>query len=365
MRFRLLQMLLCVCVLLGFVALLELSERSSTYFDLTPYADTETVRYRAGATIRWGREGYGVTHIGPHGMIAAKPLGDGPRVLFLGDSYTEALQVDDAEKFTEACQSLYNQQFPQQPSTTLNFAVSGQGAAQHAADLPGLARVYRPRIVVAQLSVYDFWPADAKRKIPTQPAFLTEQNGALAIGRKSFNAPANWRQQLMRGRLFSTYARASWRLQNLLRPQAESGSEAAPDAATSTKDEAYFAEYRAITEFLLKQLAQTAQASGAQLTVLYTPKTPLLQNGRIIRDEAEFGAQHTREREILFAACRELGLPVWNPTARLIKYYDETGQFPVGFANTQPGYGHLNPAGHRIVAELLSENLRQLLTNGH
>ena len=186
MRFRLLQLLLCACVLLIFVSLLELAERSSSYFDLVPYADTQTVRYRAGASIRWGREGYGVTSIGPHGMIAAKPLGDGPRVLFLGDSFTEALQVDDAEKFTEVCQHIYNQQFPQQPSTTLNFAVSGQGAVQHAADLPGLARVYRPDIVVAQLSVYDFWPADAKRKIPTQPAFLTAQNGVLAIERKSF-----------------------------------------------------------------------------------------------------------------------------------------------------------------------------------
>ena len=169
----------------------------------------------------------------------------------------------------------------------------------------------------------------------------------------------------MQRRLFSTYARVSWRLQNLLRPQAKSDNEAAPDTVTTTKDEAYFAEYRAITEFLLKQLAQTAQAAGAQLTVLYTPQTPLLQNGRIIRDEAEFGAQYAREREILFAACRELGLPVWNPTERLVKYTDETGQFPVGFANMRPGYGHLNPAGHRIVAELLAKELRQLLTTGH
>jgi lysophospholipase L1-like esterase len=361
MRFRLLQLLLCACVFIFFAALLEFAERSSAYFALTFYPDAGIVRYRAGDTLRWGREGYGVTRVGARGMIAAKPLDKGKRVLFLGDSYTEALQVDDADKFTEILQSLYNQQFPQTPITTLNFAVSGQGAAQHAADLPGLLQTQKPQLVVAQLSVYDFWPADAKRKIPAQPAYLAEKNGALALERKPYAPPAGWREKLMRIRLFSFYARASWRLQNLFKPQTEDENAPAPETAAKVQTDAYFTEYKRITRFLLTQMAQQTRASGAQMAALYTPKTPLLQDGRVLWDEAEFGEQYLKEREILIETCRELGLPLWNPAEKLNRYAAATGRFPNGFANTRPGYGHLNPEGHRLVAELLAAELPALL----
>ena len=331
MRFRLFQLLLCACVLLAFVGLLELAERSSSYFDLVPYADTQTVRYRAGVSIRWGREGYGVTSIGPHGMIANKVIPDERRVLFLGDSFTEALQVDDSDKFTEVLQQLYNQQFPLEPVTTLNFAISGQGAAQHVADLSGLAKFYRPKVVVAQLSVYDFWPTDATRKIPAQPAFLTNKDGILAIERKPYTSAASWRERLIQGRLFSTYARASWRLQSLAQQKIGSEGETAPVSAAPIPGEAYYAEFGRVTRFLLTQLAQETETSNAQLAILYTPQTPILQNGRIVREESEISAQYATEREILLAVCRELGLPVWNPTPQLLRYTDTTGQFPLRF----------------------------------
>ena len=233
MRFRFLQLLLFAGVLAAFAGLLELTERSSSYFDLATYAETGIVRYRAASTIYWGREGYGATTIGPGGIIVNKPTGAGARVLFLGDSYTEALQVSDAEKFTELVQAQYNQRFPARPIVTLNFAISGQSATQHAADLAGLGPALRPQVVVAQLSPYDFTPQDAKQKIATQPAYLTAgPDGKWAIQRQPPPNANTWRARvtrwLIRARLFSTYARASWRAQRLL-----SGS-APPELANET-----------------------------------------------------------------------------------------------------------------------------------
>jgi lysophospholipase L1-like esterase len=360
MRFRLLQLLLCACVCVCFVALLEGFERSSSYFDLAQDPQTGIARYRPGSSIRWGREGYGVTSIGPHGMIVNKPLDDKPRILFLGDSYTEALQVHDAEKFTEITQTAYNQRFPASPITTLNFAVSGQSAAQHVADLEGLLPVLRPRAVVVQLSTLDFLPDDLKRRIPTQPAWLgIAADGAPEIRRGSITPEKTLRARLQKARLFSTYARISWRLQNLL---TDAPNETNTESA-SPPTETYANEYKHLARFLLGKMKQECENAGVPLAALYNPRAPLLRGNLLFMQEADFGSGHEAEKAALFELCRELAIPVWDPTGRLTGYYRATGQFPNGFANSRPGYGHLNPAGHRVVAGLIVEELAKLLNS--
>jgi hypothetical protein len=56
---------------------------------------------RPGATVRWRREGHGESHWTHFGIRGAEPpdLSKHP-VLVLGNSFTEALQVDDDEAFT-------------------------------------------------------------------------------------------------------------------------------------------------------------------------------------------------------------------------------------------------------------------------
>jgi lysophospholipase L1-like esterase len=257
---------------------------------------------------------------------------------------------------------LYRQKQPNAPISTLNFAISGQGAVQHVADLPGLAQIYRPQVVVAQLSVYDFWPQDALRKIPTQPAYLSETDGNLAVTLQPVARASGWRSWLMQNRLFSFYARVSWRLQSLLYQQAETETQLPPDQMAGSIDADYFARYTKVTRFLLARFAAEAKNANAQGAVLYTPQTPLLNEGRVFLEEDEIGRQYAQERAILREACRELNLPFWDPTARFVSYVTETGQFPKGFANNRPGYGHLNPEGHRIVAGLVADELHKLLS---
>jgi lysophospholipase L1-like esterase len=359
MRFRLLQLFFCLLVGVGFVALFELGERSSGYFELVPDAATGVVRYRPGATIRWGREGYGATTIGPHGMIVNKPLGDGPRVLFLGDSFTEALQVNDAEKFTEIAQDEYNRRFPARPVTLLNFALSGHSAPQIVSDAAALAPVLRPRVVVAQLSRFDFAPADAKRQLPTQPAYLAYRaDGAPEIRRHEIAPRPRFVRFLQDARLFSTLGRLRWRLQSLTGdPAAENGVENSPGGSGSSD----LAEYRRLTRFLLAELRQICADNSAALAVLYTPRVPQLHGARLLTDEKGFGPAAEDERAIFLDACRELGVPVWDTSPRLKEYFARTGQFPNGFANSRPGFGHLNAAGHRVVAEMIVEELSRLI----
>lgn len=296
MFFRIKQMLLCCVVVVLFVTLMELVERSSACYKLDYYPQTHLMRYPAGAVIHWGREGYGTTTIGPEGMIVNKSLGAGARVLFLGDSFTEALQVDDADKFTELTQELYNRQLPAKPINTLNFAFSGQSAVQYAADLPGLSRYWQPQIVVVQLSSFDFDKSDVTLRTNNQTARLaTQPNGQFTI--ENALPPTVSRKQrgmriLANARLFSTVARVSWRVNQFLNNTASSETAATtPSAApvvaqTGPEANAQETAYRERVQWLLQQLRETCQAQGARLVVLYTPRAPQFQQNRIWYDES-------------------------------------------------------------------------------
>ena len=131
--------------------------------------------------------------------------------------------------------------------------------------------------------------------------------------------------------------------------------------APAALNEQQLAEYRQVARFLLGRLARESQAVGARLVVLYTPLTPLLEDGKVIWNEQDIGADYAQEQEIMRDVCRELGVPLWNPAEQLTRYVADTGQFPNGFANNRPGYGHLNAAGHRLVAGFLVEELAKLL----
>ena len=370
MKFRAQQLGLCGLVLLAFTALLELGERSSGFFDLVTYSDANLLRYRAGATIRWGREGYGVTNIGPYGMIGSTPQETGAQILFLGDSLTEALQVNEDEKFTALTQQRYNRNWPQQQVTTLNFAMSGVSAVQHAADLAGLRRITQPRVVVVQVGLDDFLPQAARTTSPTQPAFLKDgPDGNFTLSRAPFpdqnSRSARLKQRLIQWRLYSVYARVSWRLQNFLRPGNAPAEDNAPVPAVAPSlvaaGEKEPDERRRVMQFLLRRMKDECQAAGAQLVFLYISRIPQLQRGRILWDESEAGPQVVAERELFLEVAREMNVPVWNPTARLRQFARETGRLPYGFANNRPGFGHLNQDGHSVMADFIVDELHPLL----
>ncbi len=370
MKFRVQQLMLCGLVLLAFIALLELGERSSDFFDLVTYSDTNLLRYRAGATIRWGREGYGVTSIGPYGMIGSAPQKTGAQIIFLGDSLTEALQVNENEKFTALTQQRYNENWPQQQVTTLNFAMSGVSAVQHAADLAGLRRITQPRVVVVQVGLDDFLPQAVRTTSPTQPAFLKDgPDGNFLLSRvpvpNQNSRSARLKQRLIQWRLYSVYARISWRLQNLLWPGNEPAADNAPPLAVAPSPVAAGEkepdERRRVMQFLLGRMKDECQAAGAQLVLLYIARIPQLQHGRIFRDEAGLGPQVVAGHELFSEVAREMNVPVWDPTARLVQFAGETGRLPYGFANNRPGFGHLNQDGHSVVADFIVDELHPLL----
>ena len=61
--------------------------------------------YPKGTIVRWGKEGFGTTRYSGDGEIAT-PFDEGMEVPVLGDSHTEAWQVDDRDKYVSIAETL-------------------------------------------------------------------------------------------------------------------------------------------------------------------------------------------------------------------------------------------------------------------
>ncbi len=121
----------------------------------------------------------------------------------------------------------------------------------------------------------------------------------------------------------------------------------------ASDDTSHYEEY---WQTMLKAL--TAQAPDGRLIIVYAPIVPS------ILDNAISTANPDSELIKRFVkVCEEYDnngrVNIVDVSPRLCKYTSETNQFPRGFFNTQPGKGHLNGVGHKILAEAIAEALAQ------
>src|SRR4029079_17586080 len=90
-------------------------------------------------------EGFGVSHWRDDATRFHPPAIGLPRVLVVGDSYTEALQVDDDEVFTARMHSI----------DALNAGRAGHSPAEYVAFGAGYRELYRPAWTIVELGPAD------------------------------------------------------------------------------------------------------------------------------------------------------------------------------------------------------------------
>ena len=143
-----------VLVLLGLelsLRLLVSSPISQVVYDadlgVVPAPNTEIVR---------GTEGFGITHYVAAGEVytpASTP--NGPSIAVLGDSHTEAVQVNDAEKYPAVAAALLQQAGT--PANFHNIAQSGSSAADFVYLATFVQAKLQPQVVVIQVGVQSFY----------------------------------------------------------------------------------------------------------------------------------------------------------------------------------------------------------------
>src|SRR5512143_2260774 len=122
--------------LMAFLLILELVVR--LFVIRLPYQ--RDVPYRGyvpvdNSTAIWGIEGYGTTHYLSNGEIAT-PDQTGTPVVILGDSFTEALQVNDKEKYVSVAETILHQRGIQ--ADLHNLGASGRSLADYVYIAPAI-----------------------------------------------------------------------------------------------------------------------------------------------------------------------------------------------------------------------------------
>lgn len=354
----------------GFGNYWTLSRSAEPDLGWIPQAHVRSAQLGEGeATIRTNRLGFRGPDFGPK---AEGTL----RIAVLGDSFTEAVQVDEAQTWwgqlapaLDACQPA-----PRRAVEVLNFGVSGYSTAQALIALEKYALPAAPDIVVL-----NFFPGndfeDNSRALSADPMrpFFELTDGTLRRDDRFRDLPG-WRLRASPGWRYAVQpllglrtvqlldaARHRWAVwRNTLPPasplEAEPGVDLAiyREPATPEWHEAW-----AVTETLLAEFERKVRAGGAEfILMLATTGYQTLPAAR-----RERFAQHHNLPDLNYPQRRLQALSEregWNVLNLLPVFQfwaDHGGAITHGFPNTEPFIGHWNERGHEIAAQALAARI--------
>jgi hypothetical protein len=282
------------------------------------------------------REGFGVHHTNALGFFSPELRAERPRlrVLVLGSSFAEALQIAPDESFSAVAQSLV------EDSEFVNAAQSGWLPAPC---LVLLRRVYptvRPDVVVLQVSgvnPFDAGPIHVERDgaagfriVLRDQRFGLEQRLKAALdGIASRSSLVT----MLLERANQVQADQRARLRERVFGATAAAGPAPPNE--SEREEAF--------RFVLREMSEIT----GRIVVLYVPELSYSVGGCVSVGQRDVAAVR--------AVAADLGLPVIDPSDALCAEYRSTGQPLHGFHNGVMGEGHLNAAGHRVVGRLVAQ----------
>ncbi len=331
---------------------------------------------RPGASGVWTREGRGRVTINADG------LRDGPherragpgvlRVAVLGDSFSEALQVDQDQTWWSQLQQRLNSQsrcpfrqgFPQGVEL-LNFGVGGYGTGQQLLTWRQQARAFQPRIVLLAMYLGNDIQDNTPQPRADKPVFRLGPDGGLVID-NAFRESAGSRFRfsvlgralnglLNRSALLQLANEAKNRWSGRQPPGAQAPAPGRPTMHLERDDPSGWT----VTEALLRQLRDEVRASGATLVVTSLSSPEQLWPDRSERQKVfrAAGQDPFAREQRLAGLLRTLNVP-YHPLAEdLRRKADQEGLILHGFKEQNLGTGHWNATGHQWAATLLAQRL--------
>ena len=386
------------------------------------YVPDEALGYalRPGMEGWYRKEGAAYVRINSDGMrdrehLKAKPP-DTVRIAVLGDSYAEALQVDEREAFWSVLEKRLGAcaPFAGRRVEVLNFGVSGYGTAQELITLRRKVWDYSPDIVLLAVTTNnDITDNSRELKKTDEIPYFVRRDGRLVLDESFHDARAfrlrnsvlsragSWIRDHLR--VIQLIHQAHGALKAYIKsPRTPSKPEAqptqaaqtaqavrtrrdaggAPDAAPAADvpratsaaqadelgvdnliyrapSDAVWNEAWSVTEELLVEMRDEVQSKGAKFLVV------TLSNGiQVYPDEGartEF-LRRTGATDLFYPDLRikslgeRAGFPVLNLAPALQAYADEHKVFLHGFG-AERGNGHWNALGHAQAGELIAESL--------
>ena len=328
---------------------------------------------RPGAQGEWTREGRGEVRINRAGFrgrdVDQSPAPGVLRIAVLGDSFTEALQVDEQQSFVQQLQkrlaSAESCSLRRKDSAgveVLNFGVGAYGTGQQLLTWRHLARRYRPDWVL--LVVYpgnDFTDNEPVSR-SDRPVFVLDAQNNLVVDQGFRQSAAyRWRMSLPgraldglvnHSRLLQLLNEAKNRWASRVQPDQEQSQSVRPQVPRTpvASDQAW-----RLTDHLIAALASEVQADQARFAVISTSAPEQVWPIASERPSEPF-AQEQRLGSLL--AKRQI--PYLPLAPDLQRQADQAGLLVHGFKGQAPGEGHWNANGHRLAADRIAPWLCQL-----
>lgn len=315
--------------------------------------------------------------------VIAKP-DNSIRIAVLGDSFTEATQVAEEERFTELLEKQFREKrlFNGKKIEVMNFGSSGYGTAQQLMTWRHDARRYKPDFVVlAFLSGNDIRNNSEKLEgDPIRPYFV-EQDGQLVLDDSFRDEQLPLVRSIgLNAARYSRVAQVAYQVSRGIRAKRKmeqlkqiSPAEAKvvelglaePGLSTwiysPPKDDKHETAWQ-ITEQLISQLSNEVFESGAQLFVVS------LTNAIQVHPNEESREQFAKLLKLedvrypdrrITQHCQRNGIPVLSLVPGMQAHAQKYDRFLHGFENTTPGQGHWNAAGHLVAGSLIGDWLEQ------
>ena len=332
---------------------------------------------RPGIHAMFTREGHALVEVNADGrrdvgVALAKPA-DVYRIAVLGDSYSEAMQVERDQAFwaqlappLQACGFTRGKRVE-----VLNFGVSGYGTAQQYLALESRAGSYRPDLVILQFTNGNDVRDNSKAldDNPSRPFFIAAGDGTLKLDGSFVSGPDyrklnSWSHETFRelsDRLHVLQlARAAKNISFVSKAQADGVEQGLEPLVLAPPQDANWENAWRLTETLIAKIDESARRHGARFLVFTVPYAIQVHPDRAVREalQAKLGVPdlfYPDRRIAEFARRAHIDAvtlaPLMQPAAERRHTYFH------GFPATGMGRGHWNAEGHRAAAELIARHL--------
>jgi hypothetical protein len=296
---------------------------------------------RPGALVRWNVEGNGQGYWEPRG-VRRQPRPPGPGILVLGDSISEAMQVDDDQTYS-ARLGVYLRAAGL-PLGVYNTGIAGASIARYAALAPDYQELLHPRWAVIQFDEEDLSTTFS----PLETHFVRDAPGAplriVKLPALGYGGKLRLQTRILRARS-ALIQRVALQLVGFAREmknwhpfRADRPLPRPPVAAPLPPVE--------------EELAIVADAYQGRVTFLFIAAF----------DPAHPERESPMEREVE-EVCARRGWSLVD-IRRTFDAFARAGSAPFGFANSSFNTGHLNQEGHQAVARELAREIETLHAHG-
>jgi lysophospholipase L1-like esterase len=338
-------------------------------------------RLRSSTCGVWTQEGHGNVSIDSLGFRGSEMnvtrSSNVCRIAVIGDSFIEALQVNDSATFCAQLQSLLNDRDPADPMQyeVVNCGVSGYGTAQELLMLRHYLLPLQPDAVL--VAVYPENDIRNNSRLlegdPGRPYFRMSSAGELDPDPdNSFRTDVSWRAASTRYEQIKAAVINRSRLLQVVqaakrRRKAESGQTlSSEETLVSAVNQARYvygpseipAHQQAwqLTELLMKRMADECTMNAISLFFMDVPSSvqswPHQDMWQRVASTCQVDDFFYAEKR-LQAICQQAAVPFFPLASKMHQEAERRGEFLHGFHNTVEGVGHWNASGNSVAAELV------------